>query len=212
MKQTVPHFLFTADRHWVKDIIVPDAGPLNVDITLSAGESLAGQLLGEDGKPVSEAIFSGATEHPGWRPVTKDGFKIEGYYPDKPRDLYFFQRSTNTAAYLKLQGEITEPIQVTLKSAVTLKGQIVDQEGAPMSKMILTGEAIPSDNFGDVNYRLTTDNDGRFEIRGLVPGQSYSIFGSRDGYSSNVASDVLIDEREVINLGVIKLKNGDGNE
>ena len=212
MKQTVPHFLFTADRHWVKDIVVPDEGPLKVDITLSAGESLAGQLLGEDGKPVSEAIFSGATEHPGWRPVTKDGFKIEGYYPDKPRDLYFFQRSTNTAAYLKLQGEITEPIQVTLKSAVTLKGQIVDQEGAPMSKMILTGEAIPSDNFGDVNYRLTTDNDGRFEIRGLVPGQSYSIFGSRDGYSSNVASDVLIDEREVINLGVIKLKNGDGNE
>lgn len=211
MKQTVPHFLFTADRHWVKDIVLPDAGPLNLDITLSAGESLSGKLLGKDGKPASDAIFSGAIEHSGWRPVTKEGFKIEGYYPDKPRDLYFFQRSTNTVAYLKLEGKITEPIQVTLKSAATLKGQIVDQNGAPMTNMILSGDTIPAD-LGDVSYRLMTDNDGRFEIRGLVPGQSYSVFGSRDGYSSIVISDVLIDEREVIDLGVIKLRNGVENE
>lgn len=211
LMETVPIMLFTADRHWVKDIVVPGGGALDVEITLSSGESLSGQLLGEDGKPVSEAIFSGAIEHSGWRPIKKDRFEIQGYYPDKPRDLYFYQRSTNTAAYLKLHGKITEPIQVKLRPATTLKGQVVDQDGAPMSNMTLTGEAIPSDNLGDVNYRLTTDNDGRFEIRGLVPGQTYSIFGSRDGYSSDVVKDVVIDEREEVDLGVIKINRGDQN-
>ena len=81
----------------------------------------------------------------------------------------------------------------------------MDQDGVPMSHMVLSGDKIPSENFGDVNYRLATDGDGRFEIGGLVPGQRYLIHASRGGFHLDVAKDVLIETSEVKDLGEIKL-------
>jgi hypothetical protein len=49
-----------------------------------------------------------------------------------------------------------------------------------MAGVKLEGEGVPGENYGNTSLRLDTDKDGRFLIRGLVPGRKYTILAQRE--------------------------------
>ncbi|HUP81118.1 MAG TPA: hypothetical protein VM260_21390, partial [Pirellula sp.] len=58
------------------------------------------------------------------------------------------------------------------------------------------------DNSGDTRLRNTTDKDGRFELRGVVPGYKHTVRAQSEGKGLFVvAKDVEVDPTKGLDLG-----------
>ena len=93
---------------------------------------------------------------------------------------------------------------IKLQPAGAVRGRLVDDHAQPLADFKFNGEGVPSENFGDAKLRIGTDADGKFEIRGLLPGRKYTIMA----YGGTQGGDLKIDPIEagqIKDLGDVKL-------
>ena len=113
------------------------------------------------------------------------------------RLLQFTHRDRNLAGSHLLSDSEQGPLKVKLLSAATIRGRIVDADGVAQPGVILESRLPPGDaTFGSLPptpgyvfgiYR--TDEEGRFEVRGLAADLKYSVSVSRP--KKNAASESL---------------------
>ena len=60
-------------------------------------------------------------------------------------------------------------LTVQLEQAASIRGRLMDHDGAPVQEARLKGPGILSKD------PIMTDKDGRFEIRGLMPSRKYAV-------------------------------------
>jgi len=206
--RTVPSRLISINKHLLRGLDIPSDGSKvdDLKLELDAGVVVPGKLFDADRKPLTSVVASGATYGGGWYEYKDDSFAVQGYYPDAaPRDLFFYQPERNLAGYFQLKGEAKPPIEVVLQPAGAVRGRVLDNEGAPITGLELTGAGVPAGFYLNESLKLSTDKQGRFEIRGLIPGRKYTLIGSLGVNRNRVGDEFSVLAGETMDLGDVKL-------
>ncbi|MGD9855903.1 MAG: M56 family metallopeptidase, partial [Planctomycetaceae bacterium] len=202
--RTHPSFL-TPSSHRVLQEINPtvDSEPLQITLAPTSGETLTGRVLGPDGEIITDGriIVDDDALQPTYYDPRQRKFHIEGYYPDQPREIYGFHIERNLAGHLRVEGDPPQNLTITLKPAASIRGRLVDDAGAPLSGVQLSGDGIPRDRYGYTDLRFVTDDDGRFHIRGLIPGRKYTIEARGDRLYGRILIDESVDTPETKDVG-----------
>ena len=198
MFPTAPYFCAAFNFNALAEIDPPErADVVKLDLTLSSGATVTGKLIDADGKPVIGALYCG--ESPAWedfRSTEQDSFQVNSYEPNKPRRLVFYEPERNLAGRFMLKGDPPKALVVRLEPAGSVRGRLVDEHGSPLAGAVLFSGLVwldpehpdpmqrlpipPSDSSNLSKQSPTTDDQGNFEVHGLIPGQEYRL-GARDG-------------------------------
>jgi hypothetical protein len=168
--------------------VEPKAGDqtLSVKITLSAGKTVKGRVLGPDGKPLSGALARGLRPSTlvfgRWEeaPLKSAEFEVVSVDPAKPRAVVFLHKEKKLAGVLRVGGDEKGPVEVELEPWATATGRLVNADGKPLADIRLgfvmkIDEPDPT-GVGDLPSReVRTDKDGRFKLEGFVPGLRYNL-------------------------------------
>ena len=182
----VPEFHALAEFDLAKDVKTHD-----VKMTVTRGSIIRGTAVGPDGKPISDGYFAGqVAQYLMWRPLSGAEFTINNYDPGVPRRVILMSKDKTLAETILLEGEVNDPLTIKLRPAASIKGRVVNEDGDPMANtMFLYGGnafapqpkrsspplAIWNYVEDQIGQELTTGEDGRFELHGLVAGPEYSV-------------------------------------
>jgi RNA polymerase sigma factor (sigma-70 family) len=158
--------------------IHPPAGERSAipDILVAKGRTQHLRMIAPDGQPVAGVRLLG---HPSLdAPSVGSEHNFVHADPGKAETVVMLQPDRSLAASLELKGDEPDPIRVSLQPAGTVVGRLVDEEGRPRPNIELDlsyqikehGRSIGTDS-----QPLETGPDGRFQIKNLVPGLSYSV-------------------------------------
>ena len=117
-------------------------------------------------------------------PVSGAEFTFIHTRPGKPETVAIVSENRELAAFVKIKGGEPDPIRVVLRPSGTVSGRLVDVDGRPRPNMRLeVSYSLGSSQVGEQGFSppLMTGRDGRFTIRGLVPGLSYNVSVIRRG-------------------------------
>jgi hypothetical protein len=156
------------------------SGPLDLSATVVRDRPRRVSLVDPDGKPVA-----GATAHMYERrgPYTVEerlraaSFPLTRLLPDRDQRITFVQADRQLIGVLKARGDGETPYTVRLRPWGSVTGRFVGADGKPLKRSFGNGEGpiVDSDDpEGSAFYSTKVDEDGRFRIDGLYPGQSYS--------------------------------------
>ena len=167
-----------------------EAEKVTRDIQLDPGETFNGTLVGPDGKPVSEASTFGLSN---LYPVEmeKGSFTVRAFNPRRPRTVLFYHAEKRLVGALEYPKDKSQPITVKLQPGATVTGRLVGADGQPRAnvELNLMWRAFPRGVWGfnavgfktdmDIPFeprgKIKTDQQGRFRIDTLLPGQKYSL-------------------------------------
>jgi hypothetical protein len=153
----------------------PDnSGPIAAEAVLERDPRREVRVLGPDGEPLAGVTAEGegaeATKAPGVMTVS-------GLNPSRPKRFHLHHAGRKLVGFLLARGDEPEPYTVRLQPWGTIAGRLVDAQGQPRPKAELMstdwGEAM-NDPARGILPTIRTDDQGRFRVEGLVPGQSYN--------------------------------------
>ncbi len=176
-----------------------DSGPIAAEAVLERDPRREVRVLGPDGKPLAGVTAEGegaeVTKTPGVMTVS-------GLNPARPRRFTFRHAGRKLVGFLLARGDEAEPYTVRLQPWGTIAGRLVDAQGQPRPKAHLMstdwGEAM-NDPARGILSDIHTDDQGRFRIEGLVPGQSYS--GDAVGEEAQTKGFGVVIDRVVLKPG-----------
>ena len=153
----------------------PDAsGPIAAEAVLERDPRREVRVLGPDGKPLAGVTPEGEGAE---ATKTPDVMTVSGLNPTRPKRFTFRHAGRKLVGFLLARGDEDEPYTVRLQSWGTIVGRLVDAQGQPRPRALLMtsdwGEAM-NDPARGILSDIHTDDQGRFRIEGLIPGQSYS--------------------------------------
>jgi len=176
------------DRYLPQDyedqVIVTKGKTTKLEILLDSYPSVSGLVLDETGRPVSGALVKANPD--GEQALTDQAGRFEvGFDPRWPCErLIVRHMERNLAAIVDVKGS-SKPIQVTLKPALSIAGQVSDPNGVgiPAARFALS-LSVPGwlTQFGP---EIITDSQGRYKMK-AVPlvqeGFIYRISVNSSGY------------------------------
>ncbi len=198
--------------------IKPDAKVVEQDIVLERASALSIRLQDTEGKPLTDVWVAGSIVHDWYQPIPCKEAECSAYQVEagKPRLMIFYHPGRKLVGTLTLKGDEKPPVVAKLGPAGSLKGQLLDTDGNP-----LTGVEV------NVHYRQRTaseiqsvirsgkhtftDANGVFAFDDLIPEQKFELsFGhgkrrfERTPKIVNPAIEVKVGESR--EMGAIKLK------
>ncbi len=178
---------------WERDEV--QAGTTDLDVVVDPGESFAGIVVDEAGHPIVgrrvRAVPAGSDgfyDHGGPESIADgDGrFTIRGLRPGAYR-LQLDEVHYGAPEWWLLGGESVRSGATDLRLVATaggsISGIVVDGEGAPSKRDQVWALWTPAAKNG---RQVLTDDQGRFELRGLPPGRTYTIV-TRHGRVHDIA-------------------------
>ncbi len=230
---TQPTTCVAANYHILAGVNPQRDGPeIALEWQLDSGITVEGKVVDSDGKSLATALYSGRLkEFTAWRTVKPDGtFSIHGYDPATPRQLVFYDRDRGLAGQLILSGPVLDPFEVRLVPAGTVKGRLIDENGDLLSgisisrwtptlsspvAMVPKGmpRSVPLPPNSGTQEQHATDDQGRFEITGLVPEEDYRLRAldrfakprERTRRSGPIDAVIRVKPGEVLDLGDVRI-------
>ena len=189
-----------------------------LDLTLSAGASLVGRVVGPSGAAVSNVEGSGLVKSKTgfFSDLAGGRFTIYNYEPAVPRDLFFKANGNSLVGHLHVEGAPPAELLVTLQPAVTVRGRLIETETGDEA----VGYGVDCTSTTQGHFRIddtVTDEKGRFEIKGLLAGNVYKMDASNPQHFDNQKNGFTIDltnakPGDVLELGDVTGKNAKPNE
>ena len=216
--ETVPYMLHALNTIALQQVdfheIFGQAGlTMVVEFKINAGVEVTGKLVDEIGKPVSGAIATGQDGFGNsWYSLNDSSFQVRAFYPENPRKLGFYHPERELAAEYILEKVPAEPLIITLHPSGGVRGRLIDENGIPLVRYHLTGDGVPDQWHSNKHQPLVTDDEGRFEIRGLIPGKQYTVLGrskpGANGFTTigTVLKEITIESVQVRDVGDVKLQ------
>jgi carboxypeptidase family protein len=188
------HYVLTAEEaghcpalvHRVEEL-PPDAdGVIHVDLVLSEGTTLKGSVRGPTGAPASGAMVEARLLHQSGAPVCVSfekrvvtdeagSFTLRGLDRARHRLEVEMDGCAPLCRELDLGAGAPDSLDLELEPGVDLRGRVVDRAGAPISGARIS--AFVREPL--VSRTVQTDEDGRFEVRGLPATGSVEISSVR---------------------------------
>ena len=182
-----------------------DAPSWTLDLTLSAGPSIQGRVLGPNDLPASDIEVHGTVEKNSfYKPLTDNKFTVHNFDSAVPRNLFFKSAKNSLVGYLRVEGTPPADLTVRLQPGVIVRGRLIETE----TDDVAAGYHLycKSSNWGE--FRIddtTTEMNGRFELKGLIAGNSYKIDSSNASRFSNQKNGFTIDLTDAKPGDVIEL-------
>ena len=176
-----------------------DSGPITAEAVLERDRKREVRVLDPDDKPLAGVTAEGegaeATGTPGVMTVSK-------LNPMRPRRFIFRHDGRKLVGFLLARGDEAEPYTVRLQPWGTISGRLVEAEGRPRPRahlMTIDWQASHDDPARGILPDVKTDDQGRFRIEGLVPGQSYN--GNAVGEEAQTKGFGVVIDRVVLKPG-----------
>jgi protocatechuate 3,4-dioxygenase beta subunit len=166
------------------------AATFHRNIVLDAGQMIPGRLVAADEKPLSDVQVVGETlNNNWWMPHPNANFQLRGYDGKGPRQLLFQASGGSLVGRHRQEGPAPKEIVVKLAPAVRVKGRLIEGE---------SGVAIycEQSTIGKSHVDVTTKDDGRFEIKGLMAGAVYKMYIANRPRSLSMKKNFNIDLRQ----------------
>lgn len=213
-----------------------DSPAIDVSLTLTALQSFPGRVLAQDNSVIEQYILHGALTPGGWYQQASTTFEVKGYLPAEGRRLMAYAPQADAIGLLDVTNEPPALAEIKLQPASRIAGRLIDAEGQPIagarienerrSRILaspLAAEAAMRGKFDPDgaefvtigSQRIVTDDQGRFELIGIMPGLKYSarVFTTQQkaGRTSTVLlgslfTDVVTKPGEKRDLGDVKAK------
>ena len=175
-----------------------------LDIALEPAATRDGTVAGPDGRPLSGTFAAGLSAlntygSPSGLTKLDDGrFTISGMGRRGGRTLAFFHPGEKLAKLQPVRAGESGPLAVKLEPMGALAGRMLDATGKPWARLEVRAMPysgpegtrgdegfLPLEVFGKWQDMLeevvTTKDDGRFRLDGLVPGLLYQLVVTADG-------------------------------
>ncbi len=162
-------------------IDVPSDGSLTVpDVALAPGRPQHLQMIDPDGRPVAGTKVASSQRQPfDGESVPGSDYTFIHRHPGNPETLVVLRADRALGATLELKGDEPDPIRVVLHPAGRITGRLVNEDGRPRSNVELElSHALKSHGGSSRAGRsdpIFTEQDGRFQIKNLVPGVEYNV-------------------------------------
>ncbi|WP_438035589.1 carboxypeptidase regulatory-like domain-containing protein [Sorangium sp. So ce204] len=173
-----------------------------VVIEMHPASSVAGRVeVAPGGGPCASGSVTLFHEGSGWLPTVlgADGSaRFEGVLPGSYQVMVLCQDHASEPAYPAVEvGEAdVEGLVWTVRAGLSLRGRVVDREDKPVRAMV---HASPTDIGGMQPMHPgpvgQSDDDGRFVLRGLLPGKHRVMAHSNDHIPPEPVMVELVDER-----------------
>ncbi|QDT28420.1 Regulatory protein BlaR1 [Gimesia panareensis] len=188
--KTTPFWIVATNYHVLAKVNpAEDAKSAQVDLPFDPGPTLRINVVKQDGTTSLSGNYVGMMEEfPSWNGFEQGQLEIRGYRSDHPRRVQVIDPESQQAGYLLISKQNPTDLKITLEPWAEITGRLVDESGNPKARVILSNvyQAISKDpnvallppnpeqkSGGTVSY--LTDGNGRFQIRGMIPGAKYSI-------------------------------------
>ena len=221
---TRPHYLSPVNYNRLVEVNPEDESTtVRADMPLVASKTVTIRVTDSEGKPVSNYHAYGAARMWGWQRMEGPEFEIKGLTPKESRKVFVHHRDRNLAGAAIVNQEINEgDIEITIVAAGTIQGRLIDPDGEPITDASLNPnlERLHDEEntaiwapHPELNANPTTvpvDEEGRFELIGIVPGMVYNAWASaprkRRGTMQSMGigrafSDVMVEPGETKDLG-----------
>jgi protocatechuate 3,4-dioxygenase beta subunit len=166
----------------------PGEGDLTIDLKLRSGVDVTARVTALDGQPLGEYYVLGASRDVFWSEQSQDRFTIVGCYPEETCRVLLYQPARNLVAFADVTGIPPEPVEIRLRRGASIAGRVLDDDGLPLANANLLTETtklraavghlaeMKRDRglFPQVPPTFRTDEKGRFEIKGIIPGLKYT--------------------------------------
>ncbi len=189
---------FLSIEQAVKVIDLPPEGePFACDLPVDPGKTLKMAIEDDQGQPLSNVYLAGLTEssHMAFR-IAEATCTIYAIGADRPRRVCLLHPERRLAASLTLTGEEQAPVTIRLAPAATIKGQALDESGAPIADAVVRinyarENASELERFARLEHPpVKTDAEGRFRVENVVPGERFVLdFKQGDTYFRAKLSD-----------------------
>lgn len=181
------------------------AGEKELVIKLERGMTITGTVLGVDGQPASNKTVNAQWQPDpndktrrrpptmGWKMAATDAngrFEIQGLAPGLYR-LNVGQMFGNSNGEEMVVGNATfaagaQNVQVALGKALSIAGQVVDENGSPLKNVNVRAQPKGGGN----NLSARTNEQGEFELKNVSPGVQYTVTAQRNGSAPAELQDV----------------------
>ncbi|MFI5456245.1 MAG: sigma-70 family RNA polymerase sigma factor [Isosphaerales bacterium] len=147
------------------------------DIAVVPGRTQHVQVIGPAGRPVAGARFFGRRWGPTGREVSSGAeFTFVHPKPGTDEPVLVVQQDEAAGGFLLIKGGEPDPIRISLQPTGTITGRLVDEEGRPRPNVsFVVMQDLTTTRFERFSDQTKTGPDGRFRIKGLVPGVSYDV-------------------------------------
>jgi hypothetical protein len=155
----------------------PETKVVDCDIVLDRGKTVTGTVVDPEGKPLVGVMVQGLQDlFSTLQRLETASFTAIAVNPAHPRKVFFAHPEKKLVGKLVVGNDEKAPI-VQLEPWGTVTGQILDEDGKP-----LTGATVDLayDEKDGVHHpvrwmnphyeKITTDNEGRFNVEGVLPG------------------------------------------
>jgi RNA polymerase sigma factor (sigma-70 family) len=194
------------------------------DVALDPGQTLTGTVVGPDGKPLTGARTYGLTTWSNWwrrPPLETPAFTVRAFNPRRPRAVLFLHPEKRLVGVLEPPKDPAAPVRVRLGPGATVLGRLVDADGRPRASVelsldirlrqrnlwaeYLSGEVLRVEYYPG---RIKTDENGRFRLDALLPGEQFNLsdgratlsFGGTDWFGDGLRAG------ETKDLGDVQIK------
>jgi hypothetical protein len=211
---TYPYSCHAARFHSLVEVNpAKDAASVACNLALDPGKTVTATVLGVDGRPLEGARIEGlrGLQWYDQLQLPTARFTLTGIDPQKPRAFLFFHPGNQLGAAVVLTGDEPKDFTVRLQPCATITGRVVDAEGQPRAGVELAGfledgRPDPGEGMGGL-CGAKTDKDGRFRVRGLIPGLTWRNVCIQEGnqLTGRVLRRVVFRPGEVKDLGDLKI-------
>lgn len=193
------------------DLVLEEGGAYTANFALRRESQIRGVVVNASGEPVAGASVNclqplDQMSHP-INVVSDHAGKFLFVLPagTESAQLMAYLDDRVTAVGMKFPVKDEARLELRENGFARATGQVVDKNGKPIQGVLVTntGEQIK-----DLYTKLTTDAEGRYEAKRLLPAKQTSFYGSKDGYGIN-SSSASIDAGQSVELEPIVLPNAD---